>query len=674
MAKSKKPKAFDVQMDEQERKVFQDDLIRDIENALNARQSVIADGGLIDYADWFYEQGRTPADDLPFPGAADLTSYYVTEDVDAMRSRLMKAIFGVRPFAFVEGWGADAKKAPYVEGFLDWQVRKPESECKTELCKTIHGALIEDGYILEVSERVETMKRTEQMDLALELHPDTGGPILGPDGQPKFQVDPATGEPMKAQEGQPKATVEQTTTKAKRLGPQYDAISLKDFVFLPGHAKSQKQTYGYAYRFWPRMPEIREKAKDGIYDKDAVELLGDNSDRENAPAPTTVDTVASQEGDAVEKELWQVTLKRDLDGDGREEWYLATVSCRQRVLLRLKLDTFVQKVGMPRCVPFILFPRRDSVYGYSFTFNKIMTLAEEHTSLRNMKADRGALATNAPIQQIAGGLWDAQAQPFGVGRVITVRDHNELKQMEVADVPVSIVEQEHALANANERVRGMSDSAVGVLSSERRTLGENRLVAGGSAVRVDEVIGHLHLALARVMKLTHAIWLETLEAEGKPMAAPASVQQMVQARVPDFNGEFTLDMLRGDFQFEPYGSDETADTLKQRQDSDGFFLAITKLAQAVPALQPLLMSQEVGKAILEQLLRSYNIRDRQPFLGALQAPQMPAAASPQLQPGAPTEPPGMPMGQPPMNPALAAILAHMGGGGALTSLGAPNVG
>jgi hypothetical protein len=674
VAKSKKPKAFDVQMDEQERKVFQDDLIRDIENALNARQSVIADGGLIDYADWFYEQGRTPADDLPFPGAADLTSYYVTEDVDAMRSRLMKAIFGVRPFAFVEGWGADAKKAPYVEGFLDWQVRKPESECKTELCKTIHGALIEDGYILEVSERVETMKRTEQMDLALELHPDTGGPILGPDGQPKFQVDPATGEPMKAQEGQPKATVEQTTTKAKRLGPQYDAISLKDFVFLPGHAKSQKQTYGYAYRFWPRMPEIREKAKDGIYDKDAVELLGDNSDRENAPAPTTVDTVASQEGDAVEKELWQVTLKRDLDGDGREEWYLATVSCRQRVLLRLKLDTFVQKVGMPRCVPFILFPRRDSVYGYSFTFNKIMTLAEEHTSLRNMKADRGALATNAPIQQIAGGLWDAQAQPFGVGRVITVRDHNELKQMEVADVPVSIVEQEHALANANERVRGMSDSAVGVLSSERRTLGENRLVAGGSAVRVDEVIGHLHLALARVMKLTHAIWLETLEAEGKPMAAPASVQQMVQARVPDFNGEFTLDMLRGDFQFEPYGSDETADTLKQRQDSDGFFLAITKLAQAVPALQPLLMSQEVGKAILEQLLRSYNIRDRQPFLGALQAPQMPAAASPQLQPGAPTEPPGMPMGQPPMNPALAAILAHMGGGGALTSLGAPNVG
>jgi hypothetical protein len=667
MAKSKKPKAFDVAFSDSERKNFTNDLCLDIQNALMARQSVIGDGGLIDYADWFYEQGRSAAEDLPFPGAADLTSYFITENVDALRSRLMKAVFGVRPFSFVEGWGADAKKAPVVEAFLDWQVRKPFSEFKTELAKTIHGALIEDGYILEVSEQTETTKRTEQLDVALELapHPDTGEPvpILGPDGHPKIQQDPQTGEPVVAQAGQPKATIERTQTKTKRLGPQYDPISLKDFVFLPGHAKSSKRVYGYAYRIFLRQSDVDERVLDGVYDAEAVKTLGTNSDRETHTIPVPVDTIADQYGPNVEKEFWQVSIKRDLDEDGREEWYLATVSLKERLLLRLKLDLFVQKVGMPRCVPFILFPRRDSIYGYSYAFSKLMTLAEEHTSLRNMKADRGALATNAPMTQLTGGLWDPTVQPFGVGRVITVRDHNELKQLQIADVPVSIVEQEHALLSAKERVGGLSDAAVGVLSSERRTLGENKLVAGGSAVRVDEVIGHLHLAIARVMALTHAIWVETLEAEKQGIDAPQSIANSLKASMPEFSGTFTADMLKGDFQFEPYGSDDTADRDRQRQEGDSFILALTNLAKVLPGFQPLMVSPEVTKAILEHLLRAYDVRDKQPFLGALQAPGLP----PQMGAGMSPSPAGMPSETPPAGPPdIGALLAHLAGGGTIT--------
>lgn len=676
MAKSKKPKAFDVNFSDSELEDFTNDLCRDIQNALMARQSVIGDGGRIDYADWFYEQGRSAPQDLPFPGAADLTSYFINENVNALRARLAKAVFGVRPFCFVEGWGADAKKAPAVEAFLDWQVRKPENEFRLELLKTIHGALIEDGYILEVSERVETTKRTETLNVALELapHPETGSPVpvLGPNGQPKLQQHPETGEPVQALPGQPKATIQRTQTKTKRMGPQYDPISLKDFVFLPGHAKSQKRVYGYAYRIYTRQSEVDEKAQDGIYDAEAVTKLGTNSDRETGTTPATVDSIADQYGANVEKEFWQVSLKADLDNDGREEWYLGTVSLKERVLLRLKLDLFVQKVGIPRCVPFVLFPRRDSVYGYSYSFDYLATLAEEHTSLRNMKADRGALVTHAPMTQIAGGLADLATQPFGVGRVITVRDHNELKQLEISDVPVSIVEQEHALMNAKERVGGLSDSAVGVLSNERRTLGENKLVAGGSAVRVDETIGHLHLAIARVMKLTHAIWVETLEAEKQGIEAPASIAASLQNQLPNFDGTFTSDMLKGDFQFEPYGSDDTADRDRQRQDFDSFVIALTKLAQALPGARAVLMDVDANKAIIEQLLRSYNVRDVQPFMKALGAMQQ---QPPMMgQPGAPMLPGGPPQpGAGGMPPDVGALLAHLmpaGNGGAPT--GAPS--
>lgn len=666
MAKTKKPTAFDVKMDAGQRQQLADDLCRDIQDAFNARSLVIADGGYIDLADWFYEQGRSAPNDLPFPGAADLTSYFITENVDALRARLMKAVFGVRPFCFVEGWGPSAKNAPYVEEFTDWQVRS--SELRNELAKTIHGALIEDAYILEVSEKVETRKITETLDVALAVHPDLGGPVFepGPDGtpRPKLQMD-AQGEPVPAQEGQAKATVERTSTKTKRLGPQYDPISMKDFVFLPGHAKSRKHLWGYAYRFWARVPELEEKADDGVYDADAVKLLGDTSDRDAALVPQPVTDVGHQLGPAVEKELFQLSLKRDLDEDGREEFYIVTLSMRTRTILRLKKDAFAQKLGRGRCVPFVFFPRRDSVYGYSYAFCKLLTLAEEHTAVRNMKADRSALATNAPIMQAQGGIWNADEQPFGVGRIIQVRDKNELTPFQVQDVPPSVIDSERALHMAKERVGGLADSAVGVLSGERRTLGENKLVAGGSAVRVDEVLGHLHAAIAEVMEISHAIWIETLKAEGsKGIEAPSSVINALKTRGNEYelqDGTFTAAQLAGEYHFEPYGSDDTADPQMRRQNFDGFVVALTKLAQAMPALGMMLQNPSVAKAVLEQLLRSYDVRDRQPFLGAMdqmptQPPPMPGQPPMGGPPGMP--PPGgtgMPAGLPPQ---LMALLAQ----------------
>lgn len=649
MAKPKRPSPFDVKMTATEREQFASDLCIDVQGALDARAAMIADGGLIDLYDWYYEQGRSAPKDRPFPGAADLTSYFITENVSALRARLMKAVFGVKPFCFVEGWGADAAKAPFVESFHDWQVRK--SGLKLELYKTILGALIEDAYVLEVSEKIETRRITETIDAALDV--SSGGPVFE-GGQPKIALD-EFGDPVPSKDGEASAKVQRTRTQTKRLGPQYDPISMKDFVFLPGHVKSEKLTWGHAYRIWARLPDLQEQVKDGIYDAEAVKTIGTQSDREMTDPPTNTSEIAPQYHDAREKELFQVSLKRDLDGDGREEWYVATISLLHRQVLRLKLDTFAMRVGKSRCVPFVLYPRRDSVYGYSYA-GMLETLAEEHTSLRNMKADRQNLATNSPILRQRNSQWDPDTQPIGVGRVIDVGEMNELKQLQFTDVPSSVIQSEAFLHQSKERVGGLSDNFVGLLSSQDRTLGENRLAAGGSAVRVDEVVGHLHAAIATVMELSHAIWQDALAADPRGIAAPAGIADALKAQGMELqNGRFTEAQLKGEFAFEPYGSDATANPDRRKSDFNSGIEALANLAKVVPGLQVIFQNHEAAKAILEEWLRVYDVRDRQPFLGAFLAPPPPpttGTGAPMGQPSA-GGPPGAPPPGPPPPPSAA---------------------
>lgn len=654
--KSRNSDAFDVDLTPHELEQLGDRLSTEIDDAMQARDSMIADGGIIDYLDWYYEQGRSAPQDRPFPGAADLQSYFIAENVDTMQAQLARAVMGVKPFCFVEGMGQSVTKAPFVEAFLDWQI--PKTTLPEELDKTLQGALIEDCYVLEVRERIETRRMVETLDVALETSED-GGAIFGTDSKPKMRMDPATGDPVAAMVGEAAVKVERTYTKTRHLGPGFESISMKDFVFLPGHARNREQVWGYAYRFWDRIPTIEEKGEDGIYDADAITKLGENTDRDQEQAPKVVDTVASQEGPSVEKELFQVSLKRDLDGDGREEWYLATVSRKHRVLLRLKLDKFVMKVGMPRCVPFVLFPRRNAVYGYSYA-EKLLTLAEEHTALRNMKADRGALATNAPIKVRQGALWNSDTQPFGVGRTIPVRDMAEVEAMQVPDVPNSVVEQERGLIQAKERVGMLSDSSVGVLADEKRTLGENRLAASGSGTRVGVIVGRLHRALRSVLVLTHAMFVEQLESDAKGLEAPQGVIDGLQGRGLELpGGRFTAEQLKGDFNFEPYGSVEGADPNRRRELFNASTQALGGIMGMFPVLQAVAMSPDAAKAILEEWLRVNEVRDRQPFLQALAmaaaAPPMPVAG----QGGGPA-PAGGPSNTLP--PELMALLQQEGSG------------
>jgi len=614
-------------------------LADEVQGALDARARVIGAGGDLDYWQWLYEQGRRATKDKPWADAADLGSYIPTEKVDALRARLVRTIF-TEPIWVVEGWGADAARAPLVEEWHQWKAE--EERLQGILGKVLHQSLVEGTGVLEVYEKAERRVQTRRERVMPRLNPD-GGFELDARGLPQPDRDEAGAFVPVLRDEAPSVEVLVRDPSVVRRGPGYRVLSLRDFLVLPGHAQDTQGVWGYAKRFWRRMPDLRQREAEGVY-RD-VDRLDDADEREQTQAMRLAgQEIATQRGPTAEKELWEVQFLADLDEDGLEEWYVATLSVSRRVLLRLQHED----LGRPRYLLFTPLPRPDSVYGYSLVGHKLATVAEEHTALRNMIADRSALVTNAPIKRMAGALWDPAEQPWGARAVIDVRDPRELEPVTVPDVPTSAIERERNIVTVAERVSGLNDVALGTLPQQDRTLGEVQLVTEQSFVRMEESIHYLQETLEDLWVLRQELWLRALETgEARGEAVPAGMVRSLEMRGVELEqaGTITAANLRGKFRGKPRGSVETADLMRLRQDFNGLLQAFAALGKMFPMVGQYLGQPQAVRALLEQALRVYRVPDRQAFLGA---PGMPLMAPP-LLPGMGV---GLPPGAGPGNPML----------------------
>ena len=351
----------------------------------------------------YYEQARMRTN-APWPDAADLPSPYAPEYTDALHARLMQTIF-VEPVWTVEGWGASAENAPFVEEFHQ---RAQEDERLQDFAdEWVMRGLIEGVGTLEVSEAVEYRTERVQKRVALQLDELTGQPILDEQNKPAFQRDDDA-QLIEAQDDQtPSAVVETDESQPVRLGPDYDVIPYVDFLVLPAHARHRHHVWGYAKRFYRRVPVLKARARAGIYDPDGVTRIGEDDERGSSAdhAPHGAAPV-SQDGMTAEKELWELQLLADLDGQG-ERWWRVTLSKERTALLRLVPDD-----RTTRYIRWMPFPKPGTMdRGYSLIAHKLISVLEEDTAVRNMTADRMAMVVGQPIKKLQGALWDEFEQP-----------------------------------------------------------------------------------------------------------------------------------------------------------------------------------------------------------------------------------------------------------------------
>jgi len=640
---------FEVKLSEAKKAELVTFLAREIDYAITARSNIVGDEGFIDDAHWKYRGGDgSLTKDTPWPGAANLGSWIVTESVDAMRARIMATIF-TDPIWVVEGFGTDAVKAPIVEEFHQWKA--DETKLPQALGRAIHNALIEGTGVLEVSDRVVLRKATRKIRALIQKDATTGLASIGNDGHP-IMVRDKFGDYVEAESADdPSASMVVSQIKRASAGPSYRVIGLKDFYILPGHASDSEDVWGYAKRVWRRLSELKCRERDGYYEN--VDELGGAAGERMTPsagvgdvatkAADGQDIAPQQEEATAEKEIWELTLLLDLDDDGYDEWYIVTYSHTHRKILRVQFENY----DTPSYIILTPFPRPDSLYGFSYAKDKLGSLYDEHTALRNMFTDRMALKNGAPMLQVEGSPWNPAERPYGPNEVIPVRDINEIKQLEVADVPNSVLMAMKEVVSAKERLSGMNDTTTGQLADANRTLGEVRLVTQQSWIRIDEVVKNLQQGIEDLFHILNTIWKNKLADSPEPW--PGDMLVSMQNRSIDLGDRVTADVLEGAFRGKPRGSVEASDFSQMRADMVQLITAITQLSQGVPALQAQLNNPQTIRSILTQLARVYRWPDRANLVGNFtglppQPPPMPGGPGGPLQSGLrrPAPPAGVP--------------------------------
>jgi hypothetical protein len=603
--------AFEIRLNPEETKGFVDEVIEELHDAWGARATLDDDAA---YWMQLYEQQRTRlAQNMPWPDSADLTSYLGTEKVDALHARLLRTIF-TEPVCAVEGWGEAADRAPIVEEFHQWKME--EERLQSVVDRAFLLSLIEPIGIHEVVEGTETRMVRERVTARLARDPLTGAAMLDDQGQPVLERD-EQGDIVTAEAAEP-GTAETIVDRTQpiRTGPVHKVVPFRDFYMLPGHARDRSEVWAYAKRFYRRLPEIQQRAKDGIYDEEAVTHLTDAGEHSEAAEEQRagITVVNTNRGTlrSAEKELWELLLLWDFeDGEG-ERWYLATVHVPTRQLLRLQYDD----LGAKRYVLYVPIPRPDSVYGYSLVGDKLITIIEEHTAWRNMNTDKASMAVMGPILRKTGSLWDPDEQPMGPKSIIDVRQRDEIVPLVLPDVPAGAMHREEMTLRASERVAGINDTATGQTAQSGTTLGEVQLVAQQSFVRMDTVIHRIQESIEDLYQIRHLIWQRVLAEQEKGADLPAQALTGLESRgiqVPE--GGITAETLSGAFRFKPRGSVESADLGKKRQDLVQMVQFFAQLAQVSPVVAQKFQNPEFVNALLEEMIRVFGFENRQALLG-----------------------------------------------------------
>jgi len=251
-------------------------------------------------------------------------------------------------------------------------------------------------------------------------------------------------------------------------GPDVQPISREDFVYS-SDATDLDSAFMCGFRFYLREPEVKLRARQGLWYEDAVEKItspDEISDTKIKRAETRGIEIKSDE--KKKNEIWELWLRYDVDEDGEEDDIVVTFHLKTKTILRATYNPLF--MGFRPFVAFTFSPREYSLEGEG-TCEIMEKIQEEIDTIHNARLDR-LDQINAPMVLVREGSGideDFRLAP-GLTKVTTdeLSDNNmPVKFLTFPEVYPSTWAEEKLLVDYGQQALGIGPAALGQPTSER---------------------------------------------------------------------------------------------------------------------------------------------------------------------------------------------------------------
>lgn len=314
-------------------------------------------------------EGVVEETNFPFEGASNLTLHYAAAEVAAFRSQFNASRFQ-DPNIFT-AVGPDSNATAYTQDDLnaleDAQNYTFHTECNG--LDTLKDSIIpvqRDGTIIIQGSWERRLERTNDSrfyssDVAFKTdYPDAESAGMAQDA-----YDAILDQFMLDDEFELHALF--SYDFVAQDSPEYEIVSLSNFVFWPTFAPSIKRMELYGSRYYISQAELETESNRGNYYKERAEQVkahyGEQSGDAWSASRAFIEGLAAAQEEKKPIQVCDLVYKADLDDDGIQEKYLLVYAVKSRKVLRMEEYPLRRNVDI--CVDFRLIRRDGRFLGVS---------------------------------------------------------------------------------------------------------------------------------------------------------------------------------------------------------------------------------------------------------------------------------------------------------------------
>jgi hypothetical protein len=417
--------------------------------------------------------------------------------------------------------------------------------------------------------------------------PDTGemAPVLGPDGKPVQERIPQEVEDI-------------------HNDVEVQAVELRNIITIPAEATSIQDAAAVVKVEYLYEDRLMEMVKDGLLDKDEVELALDmvpagttelTSSEQPLNTYTAGDTLSIGIGQGSQNseffkmrgpiEVFRVHSRQyDLDKDGTNEenvfWIHAST---WRMLGWTRYEYFN---GLRPFFPFSPFSRPKRLIGFSLV-GRLAGLQNENDALRNQRLDETTLRLSPPWIGKKGSALEDGDQTWGPREVWwTDNPTTDYQRLEMSPIPANAYSEAANIVQDAKEYVGLSNPMLGAQSSGRRSATEARMQQGAAMTRTGLLAMRYRMAIRPVINFIFALKKQYLTQDQS---------------FTDQAGNFTLPLqvLNQDYQIDVAGASDPIDAQARRTE--------TLAAYEVLSQNPIIQSDPMKVfALTRKLIESFD--------------------------------------------------------------------